>query len=127
MLGVFRESDVFPRAGAISGMYDRVIFQAYQEGSADKYGNVTAATPTDIAEVWGELVERTGKETMDAGAINDRRMALLRVRWNETLELLTSGQVLARGAAWDIMGVMHMDNRRRMLEFTLQRRESRGF
>lgn len=100
---------------------ERAVFERMTEGAVDDYGNVYTGWST-LATRWGDLRERTGKETVEGGFLSDKATATLRVRKDSTTEAVTAAdRVQMRGATWDILSAIQVDAKGVMMEFLLQR------
>lgn len=108
------------KAGAFA---DLIRFQ--RRGSVpDGYGNEQSGPWADIEiegaplEVWADMLERTGKERMDGGALDAPRMATIRVpRFPETEAILESDRIVARGESWNIRSIVAVQRNRAVIEF----------
>jgi SPP1 family predicted phage head-tail adaptor len=100
---------------------DRVTFERLAEGSVDDYGNVYTGWE-NLASRSADLRERTGKEAITGGALQDKSMATMRVRSDSTTETVTAAdRVIARGYTWAIKNVIQVDAKDTMIEFLLER------
>jgi head-tail adaptor len=70
------------RAGAFR---ERVTFQR-MASTTDDYGNVTAASWTNITTRNAELTERTGFQDDQQGALQDVAIARMKVRYDSTVK-----------------------------------------
>ena len=105
-----------------AGLYnERALFQRLTQGTVDAYGNVGTGWP-DIATRSAQVLERTGKEAIEQGALTDTNMARLRVRSDSTTRTMTSAdRVYVRGITWAIKNVIQLDSKNTILEFTIER------
>lgn len=100
---------------------DRCAFERQGE-TDDGYGN-TLDVWSPLITVWGDLRERTGREPVEAGALEDVRTADLRVRQSsETAAISSADRVIIRGAQWDILSIIQPDRRGAMLLLRLKSR-----
>lgn len=100
---------------------DRVTFQSLNEGSVDAYGNVYTGW-ANAGSRWADLRERTGKETIQGGALSDVSMATMRCRSDSLTSTITAAdRVVARGYTWAIKNFIQVDAKDTMIEFLLER------
>ena len=86
-------------------MRDRATFQR-MKNTTDVYGNVTEADWIDIAVRSVELVEKTGFEDDNLGAVQDVARALLKVRADtDTKGVTVADRVTVRNTTWAIRSV----------------------
>ena len=131
-----------------AGLYsERALFQRLNQGTVDAYGNVATNWPdygntftqaaglfteregnftgnpwSDIETRSAQVLERTGKEAIEQGALTDTNMARLRVRSDSTTRAITSAdRVYVRGITWAIKNVIQLDSKNTILEFTIER------
>lgn len=107
---------------ANAGLFqDKAVFQRLSEGAVDDYGNVYtgwAALGTRAAD----MRERTGKETVNSGALTDQAIATMRCRADSFTRAVTAAdRVVIRGYTWAIKNVMQVDARNTQIEFLLER------
>ena len=95
---------------------DRITFQR-QAAQVDDYGNVLGAF-ADHLTVWGDMRETTGKERVEAGAVQSSRTATIRVRWSVGANGITpADRIVARGEVWNIRSKSLVGRVPHMLEF----------
>lgn len=100
---------------------DRVTFQRLNEGAVDDYGNVYTGW-ANLATRSADLRERTGKESIEGGALADVSMATMRCRSDSTTASVTAAdRVVARGYTWAIKNVIQVDAKDTLIEFLLER------
>jgi len=101
---------------AAGNLRDRVMFQRLVAGE-DGYGNATNAWNLSFLEVWANVRETSGKETVDAGRVEASRTSTIRIRRPpDTLGLVTADRVLARGSLWNIRSIAEIGNDRDVLD-----------
>jgi SPP1 family predicted phage head-tail adaptor len=105
-----------------AGLYrERAEFQRLVEGAVDDYGNSYTGWKT-LAKRSAEMIERTGKEAIQGGALADVGPATMRVRKDSVTETVTAAdRVIIRGKTWAIKDVMQVDAKGTVLEFHLMR------
>jgi len=64
----------------------RVTIQAYSY-ETDGYGGIIE-TWTDVAEVWAQVTQQSGREFFGAGSIQSERKVVFRVRWLDGITML---------------------------------------
>ena len=106
------------RAGLLR---DRVTFERLSSQSPDDYGNVYSGWAT-LATRSADLRERTGKEAIEGGALQDVAMATMRCRSDSVTAAVTAAdRVVARGITWAIKNVTQLDAKDTMMEFVLEK------
>jgi len=86
----------------------------------DGYGNVVGEFKP-LFTVWGNVRETVGKERIAGGSVENLRTATIRVRRSSQSTLLTEGdQAIARGEAWNIIGIANADDEGVMLDILAQ-------
>lgn len=101
-------------------MRDRVTFQR-MAATSDEFGNTTGSWSNHFTRS-AHLIERTGKESIEGGALSDVSTATLRVRKDaHTAALSAADRVIARGQTWAIRSVIQADNKGQMLEFLIEK------
>jgi head-tail adaptor len=106
------------KAGAFG---ERATFQRLDAGAVDAYGNVYTGW-SEYGVRWADLRERTGKETIEGGALNDVAMATMRCRGETITRAITAAdRVVVRGYTWAIKNVTHIDSKNAVIEFLLER------
>ena len=105
-------------AGALK---ERVTFQRLDSSAVDDYGNVYTGW-SNLASRFADLRERTGKESIQGGALSDTNFATMRCRSDSVTEAVTSAdRVVARGITWAIKNVIQVDEKDTLMEFVLER------
>ena len=93
-------------------------------GTLDDYGNPSQSWAT-LGARYARIIERTGREQMDAGALQGQSPATIRVRHDSlTSTLRESDRVVMRGKRWNIHSVIQVDDHPRWLELLVQRGEA---
>ena len=88
--------------------------------TSDDYGNVTSGWQ-NAREIWADVLERTGKEKLEAGAVQSMRMATVRVRSNNTTRAITTADRLTvRGEVWNIRSIAQIGRSKRVIEFSCE-------
>jgi SPP1 family predicted phage head-tail adaptor len=106
------------RAGRLN---KRVAF-ARRDSTADAYGNVSAGGWTALFTVAGGLRESTGRERIQAGALQAPMAAMLTVRSSSLTRLLTEADsAVIDGVRWNIRSIANPDQRNQRLELTVER------
>jgi len=106
------------KAGAFS---ERATFQRLDASAVDAYGNVYTGWST-AGTRWADLRERTGRETIQGGALNDVAMATMRCRADTFSNgITTADRVVIRGYTWAIKNITHVDAKNVVVEFLLER------
>lgn len=90
--------------------------------AADGYGNETGALEL-VCEVWGEMMQARGRETLEAGRLGEVVGAVLTVRDSPAMRaILASDTVRHEGVDWNIRsGPIPLLKARGFLEFGLER------
>ncbi|KZY05266.1 MULTISPECIES: phage head closure protein [unclassified Sulfitobacter] len=97
----------------------RVTFNRQGE-EIDDYGNVVGEF-APLFTVWGNVRETTGKERVEAGAVENVRTATIRIRTSPQANGLTEAdQAVARGETWNIRGIAHADDKGAMLDILVE-------
>lgn len=100
---------------------ERAAFERLAEGSVDAYGNTYTGWEALVTR-WADLVERTGKESIEGGALSGVGMGHLRVRKDSaTAAITTADRVTVRGATWAITNIIQTDAKGSHLEFQIER------
>lgn len=101
-------------------MRDRVTFQRMAE-TTDDFGNTTGSW-SDHATRFGHLIERTGKESTEQGALSDVSTATLRIRKDSVTAALTAAdRVIARSQTWAIRSIIQIDSKGQTLEMLIEK------
>ena len=108
------------RAGQLR---ERAVFQRLSEGAIDAYGNVYSGWANITGGTrWADMRERTGKESIQGGALADTGMATMRVRSDSLTTTITSAdRVVIRGTTWAIKNIIQVDAKDTLIEFTLEK------
>lgn len=64
----------------------RILIQSYSY-ETDEYGG-TIDTWTDVAEVWANVTQQSGREFFGAGTIQSERKVVFRLRWLDGITVL---------------------------------------
>lgn len=100
---------------------ERATFQRLNEGAVDEYGNVYTGW-SDVGTRSADLRERTGKETIQGGALSDVSVATMRCRSDSlTASVTAADRVVIRGYTWAVKNVIQVDAKDTMIEFLLER------
>lgn len=100
---------------------ERVVFQRLDSGAVDDYGNTYTGWADHVTR-WADLRERTGKESIQGGALSDAGMATMRCRSDSTTKAVTSAdRVVARGFTWAIKDALQVGAKGVLVEFLLER------
>ena len=90
-------------------------------GSINAYGNPYQSW-TSQGTRKASIVERTGREQLDAGALQDGSVATLRMRYDSMTKTITPKDRLTfRGDDWDVQSVIQATDRRRWIEVLVER------
>ena len=101
-------------------MRDRVTFQR-MAATTDDFGNTTGNFADHLTRS-AHIVERTGKESVELGAMSDVSSATLRIRKDALTSALTAAdRVVARGTTWAIRSIIQVDNKGQTLELLIQK------
>ncbi|WP_310622479.1 phage head closure protein [Flexibacterium corallicola] len=101
-------------------MRDRVTFQR-RETVEDGGGGVSVIWET-ISRVSAHYKPMRGSEKVEAGAISNRGLGILRVRaLGAVLNLTVADRVLINTQIYNIRDIIQPDRRRRFLELTIER------
>lgn len=106
---------------ARAGLFrDRVTFER-MASTTDDFGNVTGSWAS-LASRSADLRERTGKEELSQGALQDVAAATMRVRKDSTTETVTvADRVSARGVTWAIRSIIQVDAKGEMIEMLIEK------
>jgi head-tail adaptor len=89
--------------------------------TTDDFGNTTGSWSDHLTRS-AHIIERTGNESTEGGALADVSTATLRVRKDTlTAALSAADRVVARGQTWAIRSVVQVDNKGQTLEFLLEK------
>ena len=106
------------KAGAFS---ERATFQRLDQSAIDAYGNVYTGW-SQVGVRWADMRERTGREAIQGGALNDVAMATMRCRADSFTDTVTAAdRVVIRGYTWAVKNVTHVDAKDVVVEFLLER------
>lgn len=106
-----------PRAGQ---MNRRVTFQ--QEVAVADAGGGREHAWSGGFTVWGQFMPESGRERLEAGRLEAALAGVLRVRSSIQARTITaSHRVLIDGAAHQIRSIANPDQRRRFIEFVVER------
>jgi SPP1 family predicted phage head-tail adaptor len=98
---------------------DRVRFERLVAGQ-DIYGNTVNAW-ADLLTAWADILERPGREAVEAGRLESSRAATMRVRRsNATLAITAADRVQARGRVWNIRSIGDVGRARELLEMVIE-------
>lgn len=102
---------------------ERAVFQRLSEGAIDAYGNVYSGWANITGGTrWADMRERTGKEAIKSGALLDVGVATMRCRSDSlTSTITTADRVQIRGTTWAIKGIIQVDAKDTLIEFTLEK------
>ena len=88
----------------------------------DDYGNVTAASWSNIVSHNAELTERTGFQNDEQGALQDVAIARMKVRSDTQIKAVTiADRVSARNTLWAIKSISTATPKGDILEFVLEK------
>jgi SPP1 family predicted phage head-tail adaptor len=105
---------------AAGGMDRRCLFER-RDTTSDAYGNVSAGGWVRLAEVWGSLSEKPGREAVNAGRLESAAMATLRIRDSATARGFDAAdRVTIDGRAYAIREI-RPPQRSGMIEIVLER------
>ena len=106
------------RAGAFR---ERVTFQR-MASTTDDFGNVTAASWSNLATRNAEFTERTGFQDDQQGALQDVAIARMKVRSDTTMKTITvADRISARNTFWAIKSISTATPQGDILEFVLEK------
>ena len=99
----------------------RVTFQR-MASTTDDYGNVTAASWSNIVSRNAELTERAGFQNDEQGALQDVAIARMKVRSDTQIKAVTiADRVSARNTLWAIKSISTATPKGDILEFVLEK------
>lgn len=105
------------RAGQLN---KRITFQS-EIRTADGGGGFARSWGGDLT-VWGQFVPERGSERLEAGRLEASLAGIVRVRHSsETAAIGESHRVLIDGEPFQIRSIANPDQRRRVLEFTVEK------
>ena len=107
---------------ARAGLFrERVTFQR-MASTTDDYGNVTAASWSNIVSRNAELTERAGFQNDEQGALQDVAIARMKVRSDTQIKAVTiADRVSARNTLWAIKSISTATPKGDILEFVLEK------
>ena len=107
---------------ARAGLFrERVTFQR-MASTTDDYGNVTAASWSNIVSRNAELTERTGFQNDEQGALQDVAIARMKVRSDTQIKAVTiADRVSARNTLWAIKSISTATPKGDILECVLEK------
>ena len=107
---------------ARAGLFrERVTFQR-MASTTDDYGNVTAASWSNVVSRNAQFMERTGFEDDQQGALQDVAVARMKVRSDTTMKTITvADRVSARNTFWAIRSIINATPKGDILEFVLEK------
>ena len=107
---------------ARAGLFrERVTFQR-MASTTDDYGNVTAASWSNIVSRNAELTERPGFQNDEQGALQDVAIARMKVRSDTQIKAVTiADRVSARNTLWAIKSISTATPKGDILEFVLEK------
>lgn len=117
-----------------AGTLDRRITIQRQTETKDSYGSVSIAW-TDVATVWASVAPITGKEYLQAAAVQDETTARIVIRWRSGI---TTGKLRIvayepeQGGSpttqtlYDVLAILPSEDRKRWIQFMCRTGVSNG-
>ena len=100
---------------------ERAVFERLNAEAVDAYGQPHSAWES-LTHVWADLRETTGKERLEAGAVNSAVTGTLRLRYSADAASITAAdRVTIRGSIWNIRSVGEVGRKRKQVEMMIER------
>jgi len=100
---------------------ERAVFQRLNAEAVDAYGQPHSAWES-LTTVWADLRETTGKERVEAGAVNSAVTGTLRLRYSmDAASITAADRVTIRGSTWNIRSVGEVGRKHKQVEMLIER------